>query len=271
VILWDTHCHLADARFDQDRDAVLARAAAAGLEAVVVVAAEPEAWDAAARLARTPPGGGVQAGPRLVFAYGLHPHEARRGGPETWAALQRHLAEAGRACVALGEIGLDHHYDFSPPAAQRAALERQLRLADDLDLPVILHERAAAAELLDVLRGTGLPRKGGIWHCFSGGPDLAGRALELGLYLGFGGLVTFARGTEAVREAARLCPPERLLLETDAPYLAPVPCRGRRNEPAWVVHVCRFLAELRGEDPEALARATSANARRLLGPGGAAP
>jgi TatD DNase family protein len=261
--VWDTHCHLADGRFDGDRSAVLARAAEAGVQAIVVVAADPAAWVATARVC-----GGAEAGPlpALHPAYGLHPHQAGLGGPKTWQALATQLRSPSAPAVALGEIGLDHHHGLSAPEDQRRAFERQLQLAEELDLPVILHEREAAEEVMDILRATGLPRRGGVWHCFSGGPDLAEQAVALGLHLGFGGLVTFSRGTEAVREAARVCPGERLLLETDAPYLAPVPHRGRRNEPAWVREVCAFLARLRGEDPEELARAARDNARRLFVP-----
>ena len=256
MTLWDTHCHLADARFGPDRPEVCARAAAAGVEAVVVVAADPPAWAAAGALRA------AEGGPALRFAFGLHPHEARTASEALWVELRGHLA-AGAA--ALGEIGLDQHHDLSPPAAQRSAFERQLRLAADLGLPVILHERRAAAPVLAMLRATGLPAAGGVWHCFSGDPAVAEEALALGLHLGFGGLATFPRDTAGVRAAAAACPADRLLLETDAPYLSPVPHRGRRNEPARVADVLGFLAALRGEAPERLAAATSANARRLFG------
>jgi len=268
--LWDTHCHLADAGFDGDRLETAARAAAAGVHATVVVAADPDAWDAAARLADpqawAPAGEG--GSPRLplqiFFAYGLHPHEARLASDALWLDLKTRLAAPG--VVALGEIGLDYHYDHSPRRLQRDAFERQLTLAAECGLPVILHEREAAVDLLAMLRSTGLPPRGGVWHCFSGGPQLAAEALDLGFHLGFGGLVTFRRGTEAVRLAALECPVERMVLETDAPYLAPVPYRGRRNEPAFVAGVLAFLAEWRGVPPEALALATSRNAEALFAP-----
>ncbi len=260
MTLWDTHCHLADARFAPDLADVLARATRAGLEAILVVAADPQAWDDVTRLSGASPGA-----PDQVFAYGLHPHEARLATAELWTGL--HDALCRPRTVALGEIGLDHHYDHTPPQAQRAALERQLRMAADLDLPIILHERQAAEELVSVLRVIGVPRRGGVWHCFSGGPALAERAVDLGLHIGLGGLVTFPRGTEELRGAAAWCPGDRLLLETDSPYLSPAPHRGRRNEPARVAHVLAFLAELRGEDRDALALATTRNARRLFGTG----
>lgn len=258
--LWDTHCHLADDAFAGDRGEVAQRAAAAGVSTVVVVAADPVAWDRAGELAAA---GGVGSLPLdLRHAYGLHPHEARLAAPVLWSDLRARLE--ARSTVALGEIGLDHHYDHSSRPDQRAAFALQLQMAADHGLPVILHEREAAAEVLDVLRGTGLPPRGGAWHCFSGGPALAAEALALGLHLGFGGLLTFRRGTEAIREAARLCPLDRLLLETDAPYLAPVPHRGQRNEPALVAAVLDFLAQWRGMEPADLADATSRSAEVLF-------
>lgn len=203
----------------------------------------------------------------MLFAYGLHPHEARLASPVLWSDLKDRLR--GASAVALGEIGLDYHYDFSPRARQREALERQLTLAAERGLPVILHEREAAADLLSVLRTVGLPPRGGVWHCFSGDAALAHQALDVGLHLGFGGLMTFGRGTEAVRQAAVACPADRLLLETDAPYLAPVPHRGRRNEPSFTSDVLEFLAQLRGQSPEDLAVETTRNAAILFTPEGA--
>jgi TatD DNase family protein len=257
LILWDTHCHLGDAAFGPDREAVLRRAGAAGLEAAVVVGADPEAWVSVAAL-RQAAGPGR---PALAFAFGIHPHVVETVGAPDWDHLEARLSGA----AALGEIGLDYHRGTDGAALQRAALERQLRMADRAELPVILHERDAAEDVLAVVEATGLPRRGGVWHCFSGGPDVAARARALGLHLGFGGLCTFRRGTEALREAARQAPAGSLLLETDAPYLSPEPHRGRRNEPARVADVAAFLAALRGEEPEALAAATTENARRLFG------
>lgn len=187
------------------------------------------------------------------------------GDPALWDSLGAHLARPG--VVAVGEIGLDYHYDHSPRPAQRQALAAQLALARAAGLPVVLHERESAPDLLDILRAEGLPASGGVWHAFSGGPDLARAALDLGLHLGFGGMVTFRRGTDEIRASARLCPPERLLLETDAPYLAPVPHRGRRNEPAFLAATAGFLAELRGVAADELAATATDNARRLFGTG----
>ena len=252
--LWDTHCHLADPRFASDLGAVLERACLGGVAGIVIIGADPDAWLAAAALAAAP------AAVPLHVACGLHPHVADRGGDTCFERLRTHL----RGAVALGEIGLDYHYDCAPRERQRQVFAAQLGLARALDLPVLLHERDAVEDLLALLRSEGLPPRGGVWHCFSHGPQVAEQAIALGLHLGFGGLVTFARGTEEVRAAARLCPPERIVLETDAPYLAPVPHRGRRNEPAFVTHVLEFLSGLRHEAPDALAAATSRNAVRLF-------
>ena len=256
--LWDTHCHLADAAFTADLPDVLARAGAAGITEALVVGTEPEGWPAVGALARTAP-----PEVRLHAALGLHPHMASLGDAALWAALEGALRDP--AVVALGEIGLDYHYDHSPRDAQRRAFAEQLTLAGRLGLPIILHERESAPDLLAVLRDVGVPPAGGVWHSFSGDPDLAAEALALGLHLGFGGLVTFRRGTDAIRAAASTCPPDRLLLETDAPYLAPVPHRGRRNEPAFLPATLALVAELRRTDAAELAAATTGNARRLFG------
>ncbi len=257
--LWDTHCHLGDERFAPDRAEVRARAVAAGVTTVVVVGADPAAWPEVCGLVADC--GGAGSGPTLFAACGLHPHEAGRAAPDVWARLHACLQAPG--IVALGEIGLDHHHGDAAHGAQRAAFEHQLALAAECGLPVVLHERDAATEVLDVLRGGGLPPRGGVWHCFSGSPAVAAQALDLGLYLGFGGLLTFPRA-EGIREAARLCPADRLLLETDAPYLAPVPHRGRRNEPAFLADVLCHIARLRGEAPTDVAQAVSNNAAALF-------
>jgi TatD DNase family protein len=248
--LVDSHCHLDDARFDADRADVLRRAWAAGLERIVTVGTGPQTWPGALAVARSEP--------RVACALGLHPHEAGR-----LDALPEMLDLLPQA-VALGEIGLDFHYDFAPRPAQRDAFAAQLELAQRLALPIVIHEREAAEEVLALLDREGCPR--GVWHCFSGGPDLAAEVLRRGLHLGFGGLATFVK---AVGEAARGCPRDRLLLETDAPYLAPVPYRGRRNEPAFVAATAAHLAALRGEDAGELASAAARNALRLFGLEGA--
>ena len=232
----DSHCHLTAQAFAEDLPAVLARARAAGVTHMVTIGTSPKDWDAAAALAA--------AHPDIACACGVHPHEAAGGG---WDGLRP------LRVVAIGEIGLDYHYDFAPRAAQRDAFAAQLQIAHARGLPIIIHEREAAEDVLAILRREGCPP--GVWHCFSGDADLAAEVLALGLHLGFGGMVTFPKGTEGIRAAARECPADRLLIETDAPYLAPVPHRGRRNEPAFVADTARFLTELRGEPADGTAAA----------------
>ena len=181
----------------------------------------------------------------------MHPHEARKAAPETFQQLAELLRHP--KVVALGEIGLDYHYDFSPREVQRDVFIEQMRVAATPRKPIVIHTREAWDDTLALIERhwtpTGLP---GIMHCFSGGPEQARQALDLGFYLSFGGIVTFPKALE-FQEAARRAPPDRILVETDAPYLAPVPKRGKRNEPAFVVETARKLAELRGETLESIA------------------
>jgi len=187
---------------------------------------------------------------------GLHPHEARHGvstivdliGPET---------------VAIGECGLDYYYDHSPRDAQHTAFAAQIRLAHQRRLPLIIHTRDAWDDTFDILRAEGTPERT-IFHCFTGGPDEARRCLDLGATLSFSGIVTF-KGAPEVQAAALACPLDRMLIETDSPYLAPMPHRGKPNRPAWVPHVGRFIADLRGVDADVIADATSTNAAVLFG------
>lgn len=224
----DSHCHLTAEAFKEDLPSVLVRARAAGVTRMVTIGTSPKDWGSALALAT--------AEPDVACACGVHPHEAGDGG---WEGLQ------ALPIVAVGEIGLDYHYDFAPRDKQKDAFAAQVQLAHARSLPIIIHEREAADDVLAILDREGCPP--GVWHCFSGDEHLAREVLARGLHLGFGGLATFPKGTEGIRAAARGCPADRLLLETDAPYLAPVPHRGRRNEPAFVADTARFLTKLRGE------------------------
>lgn len=253
--LIDSHCHLDGKAFDADRDAAIERARAAGIDVMVAIGTGegPPDLEAAVRLA--------DAYPFFYATVGVHPHDAAKATDETWP----HLAELGRRpkVVAIGEIGLDYHYDFSPRDVQRQVFVRQLELARELDLPIVIHTREAWDDTFAVLRehwSGATP--GGIMHCFSGGPKEAELSLELGFHLSFSGIVTYPKSTD-VQEAAKLTPLDRILVETDAPYLAPVPFRGKRNEPAHVVHTARYVAALRGLSFEEVAAATTANWRRL--------
>lgn len=254
--LFDTHAHVLDERFDPDREEVLARARAAGVERMVVVGDAADDPDAAFRFA------GARDG--VYAAAGLHPHDASQWTQAMGAQLLRCLEHP--KAVALGEIGLDYHYDFSPRDAQRAAFERQLDLAWAARLPVILHVREAHGDVTAMLaarsRAGNLPS--GVMHCFSGSWESARQYLNMGLYISFSGSVTFKNASKLL-EVARNVPAERLLVETDCPYLAPSPMRGQRNEPAFVAHTARRIAELRGVPEEELAQHTANNAMRLFG------
>ena len=248
----DSHCHLAMSDFDGDRAQTEARAEEAGVFRMVVVGTTPEDWAPAAALARLPS--------RRCTA-GLHPHEAARWDEACRRGLRLALAE--QAIGAVGEIGLDYHYDLSPRDIQRKVFEAQLGLAAELALPVVVHSREAFTDTVDLLAAF-LPGLKGVIHCFTYGPAEAETFLELGLHLSYSGIVTFPKAP-LIREAALLTPWDRLLVETDAPYLAPVPHRGKRCEPAHAAITGRFVASLKGAEEEEAARRTSANAAQLFG------
>lgn len=246
--LVDTHCHLDDQKFDADRAQVIERALAAGVELMMAIGTGGE-LDVA-----------IQQAERYPFIYatiGVHPHDAAKATPDTFARL-RDLASHPKV-LAVGEIGLDYHYDFSPRDVQRSVFERQLEIASEFHKPIVIHTREAWEDTLAQV--TALPH-GGIMHCFTGDAAQARQALNLGFHLSFGGVLTFPKA-ESLREAARITPEDRLLVETDCPYLAPVPHRGKRNEPAFVVATARRLAEVRGATPEAIAECTTRNFRAL--------
>jgi TatD DNase family protein len=254
----DSHCHLAGREFDPDLPEVVSRARAAGVEGALCILTEEDAAEdeGAARLRGAWPG--------VRFAAGIHPHNAGRHSADVAggvAALEARLRQHG--AVALGEIGLDYHYDLSPRDVQQEVFRSQIALARRLRLPVIIHTREATADTLAILRADGAGDLTGVFHCFTGDDATAGVAVELGFYLSFAGIVTFPKA-EALRETARRTPVERLLVETDAPYLAPAPFRGKRNEPAYVARIVERLADIRGVPPDELARQTTANFERLF-------
>jgi TatD DNase family protein len=231
----DSHCHLADEAFAADLGDVASRAMAAGVESAMCILSADEP----AEIARVP---AVRAAwPAIRFAAGVHPHRAGEyaGRAHEAVAAAREAVAAAQA-VALGEIGLDYHYDFSPRDVQRAVFEGQVALALELDLPVVIHAREAGEDTHVVLRAAG-PRLRGVMHCFSGTPDEAEQFLALGFYVSFAGMLTFPKA-QNVRDLAGVVPIDRVLLETDAPFLAPVPHRGKRNEPAWVMRTLDQLA-----------------------------
>ncbi len=251
----DTHCHLDMPAFDGDRDAVLARAARAGVEAIVVPAIRPATWGRLVPLARA-------AGPRVVLAFGAHPQVVPQLGDDEWRALaDGRLAAALAGAVAVGECGLDRATGDHP--AQERALRLQVAVARELGLPLLVHVLGAHDVAPAVLRDAGAAAVGGIMHSYSGPAALVPAYRDLGFAFSFAGPVTYANARRPLA-AARAVPAELLLAETDAPDQAPVPHRGRRCEPAFVVDIVAGLAAARGEDPAAVAALTAANARRRL-------
>jgi TatD DNase family protein len=264
----DSHAHLS---MLEDPVGALERAALAGVEHVVTIVYPLDAEERASLEllpgwleeagARVRAQGGAGA-PDVVVAAGVHPHEAKDYDDAAEGVL-RGLVTDG-ALVAIGETGLDFHYDHSPRDDQRRAFRAQLALAHEAGLPVIVHLREAHEEGRDILADAGVPEAGCVIHCYGEGPELAESFLAMGCMVSFAGTVTFKKA-DTIRESARVVPLERLLVETDCPFLAPEPVRGRKNEPAFTVFTAAKVAEARGEDPALVARAAYDNARRLFG------
>lgn len=252
--LFDSHAHLTDARFASDLDDVLATAAAAGVEYVVAIASDLEDARAATRLARS------ATRPRVFATAGIHPHAAGLFGAAALGELERLAGEP--TVVAIGETGLDFYYDNAPREAQVAAFRAQVELAAERRLPVVVHAREADAEVAKIVREYA-GRAVGVLHCFSSGSQLLDAGLEAGWYVSFSGLTTFKKydGQELVRRV----PDDRLLTETDSPYLAPEPRRGKRNEPAFLQHTVARLAEIREQAIDHVAELTFQNACRFYG------
>ncbi|MGE0451662.1 MAG: TatD family hydrolase [Vicinamibacterales bacterium] len=256
----DSHCHIADEVFGPDLEAVIGRAREAGLERALIILEAGNAQEAA-QAARA-----CAIWEPLRVAIGVHPHAAHgfADRPAKAAEIVRAQAAATPEARAVGEIGLDYHYDFSAPDVQRAVFREQLALAGELDWPVVVHTREAERDTIAAIQEFGGAVRG-VLHCFTGSADLARQALGLGFYISFSGIVTFPRA-EDLRETARIVPLDRLLIETDSPFLSPAPNRGGRNEPARVVDVARVLATIAGVTEEELAAATTANFHRLFRP-----
>ena len=254
LTLVDSHNHIDMPAFDEDREAVVARAREAGV-ADILIAGGVDAEQGHLRALR------VAEALHLPVSAGVHPHEAKLATEAVYDEL-RGFAREGRI-VAIGEIGLDFHYDHSPRDVQREVFRKQVRLARDVGLPLIIHTREADDETATILEEEGAHETGGVIHCFTGGEDLARRALALGFYISLSGIIAFPR-SEPIQAVARSLPEDRLLVETDSPFLAPPPHRGKRNEPAFVVEVARKVAALRGESVEAVAAAAKRNFERLF-------
>lgn len=254
-MLIDTHCHLDGGYFAEGAGAVIGRARDAGVGAFVCIGVGGEASTRfAVELARERPD--------VVATVGVHPHEAASFSAEL-AAVCRELAQSSRV-VAIGETGLDYHYDYSPREVQREVFRQMIGMARELRLPIVVHTREAAADTLEILERERASEVGGVIHCFSEDQAFAARALDLGFDLSFSGIVTFKNARE-IQAVAAWAPADRILVETDAPYLAPHPLRGKRCEPAHVVHTARAVAALRNTSFEALAQTTSENACRRFG------
>jgi len=257
----DSHCHLADEAFSVDLEDVITRAKGAGVERTLVILAagnlqeSQQAWRV------------CDLWPETRVSVGVHPHTAREfaGDPIRAANLVRQQIASTPAARAVGEIGLDYHYDFSPPDVQQEVFRAQVRLARELDLPVVIHTREADDDTLAILKSEASGSIRGVLHCFTGDERLARAGLDLGLHISLAGILTFPKAGR-LRETAQIVPLERLLAETDSPFLAPVPHRGKRNEPAFVAGVIEALAELHALPPTELADRTSANFHALFRP-----
>ena len=257
----DSHCHIAGEEFAGDLTAVVARARAAGVSrALVILAADDD--DEIARAGTV-----LAAWPECRFAVGVHPHHANVfvSNPDAAAETVAQRLDALPGARAIGEIGLDYHYDFSPRDVQHAVFRAQIRLALARELPIVIHTREAEDDTLRIIREEGQGRLRGVFHCFTGDTDAAARALGAGFMISIPGVATFPKA-ESLRQAVASAPSDRLLVETDSPYLAPVPHRGKRNEPAYVARVVEQLAVLRGTSAADIGDATDRNFDRLFQP-----
>lgn len=248
----DSHAHLDDPQLAIEIDTILERALGKNIRYIITIGQDVNTSKAATALA--------QKYPNLFATIGIHPHEAKTATPESYPVL-RELAKESKV-VAIGEIGLDYHYDHSPRDIQNNVFRESMSLACDLNLPVVIHTREAEVDTISVLqefRG----RVVGVMHCFSGNQDMLHKSLDLGYYISIAGPVTIKKSLE-LQELVKQIPDDRLLIETDCPYLAPVPFRGKRNEPAYVIHTAEKIAELRNTTLEEIGNITSENAKRLF-------
>ncbi len=251
-MLIDTHCHLNDPSAFPDAAAEIAAAKAKGVERIIVVGVKPDEWAETVRLA--------ESHEELFCILGWHPNYTADYSPDRLQELETLLQRP--KTLALGEIGLDYHWDYSPPEVQRRALLDQLGLAQKLEMPVVFHAREAYSDLLDVLEAR--PKRPYLLHCFAGSQQDAQRGAELGCYFGVDGPVTYKKA-EDLRQILRRLPPDRLVVETDAPYLTPVPYRGKPNRPAYIPEIVAGLAAALGISPEECASVTTINAKRFFG------
>ena len=249
----DTHAHLNDFKFDNDLDAVISRASAVGVDKIIVCGYDMASSRSAVKMA-------LQYD--SVFAsVGIHPHDAKHFTDKALCEITE-LSECNKV-IAIGEIGLDFHYDFSPREEQFAAFEAQIKLAGELNMPIIVHSRESNPEALEVLRQNKTNIVGCVFHCFSGDEDFACEVLDMGCYIGIDGPITY-KASEKLRRVVEICPMDRLLIETDCPYLTPVPFRGKRNEPSYVRYVAEEVARIKNISVEDIDEITTTNARKLF-------
>ncbi len=247
----DTHCHLDMEEFDKDREEVVERSKKHGVEAVIIPATKDEEFENNLELSRKHRG-------FLYYMVGVHPHEAKTCTQNSYIKARQHLKNP--ECVGIGEIGLDYHYNFSPQETQKEVFSNFLRLSLEENMPVSIHCREATEDTIAILKNhRGIS---GVIHCFSGEKELLKAALDLGLNLGIGGIITFKNSQ--LKETIRYVPLESIVLETDAPYLAPVPKRGKRNEPIYIHYVIDALSELLGKQKEEIAEIAYKNSKRLF-------
>ena len=252
-MLIDTHCHLDHPRFDDDRADVITRAQAAGLHHMITIGCDLKSSRRALDLAKTHSA--------LYATVGIHPHDAQEAKPDHDEALKS--LSAHPKCVAIGECGLDFYYDNSPRAEQEDVFRRQIRLAHEVALPLVIHVRDAWERFFAILDEEGVPERGGVVHCFTGSQDNANESLKRGLHLSIPGVLTFKNPGD-LPEVVKTMPADRFFVETDSPFLAPIPHRGKRNEPSFVVAVAEKVAELRGTTYETIAEQTTANANAFF-------
>ncbi len=253
-MLFDTHAHLDDQKYDNDRDEVIKRAVDKGIKYILNVGFDMASSKRAISLANSYD--------FIYAAVGIHPHDASEANEATLLQL-RELAQQNKV-VALGEMGLDYYRNLSPKNIQQQAFRDQIRLARELQKPIIVHDRDAHGDILQILKEEGAQEVGGILHCFSGSWEMAKECMELNFYISIAGPVTF-NNAKKLQEVAEKMPLDKLLIETDAPYLTPEPFRGKRNESAHVYYVAEKIAELKGIDIQELGQATTANAKKLFG------
>ena len=253
IRLIDTHTHLNDAKFADDLDEVLRKASQAGVVRMVVCGYDLQSSESAVELA--------SKYETIYATVGVHPHDAKNYNREAESTIKE-LAK-DRNVRAIGEIGLDFHYNFSPPDRQFAALEAQIELAKGLKLPIVIHSRKSNPEVFEILKNRSSDIVGCVFHCFSGDANFAAEVLEMGYYIGVDGPITY-KASQKLREVARMCPLDKLLIETDCPYLTPVPHRGKRNEPAYLIYIAEQIAAVKGLTVEAVAKATTNNAKKFF-------